>query len=92
MSDTKLTAETLYYAEIMRQLTESHRFIEWFNCNYRLDKIVDEEAKEIEYRLIELPPEEVASRMMELAKQLQEQAPKIEIASPEVLRKLGGKS
>lgn len=90
MSD-KATAEMIYYAEIMRQLADSQRFKDWFYCNFRLDKLVDEDAKEIEYRLIELPPEVVAERMMELAKTMELEAPKVELASPDVLRQLNKK-
>lgn len=52
-----------YYSEIMRQLIESERFCNWFQMNFDVHKLIDEEAKTIEIRVMEVPPELVQARM-----------------------------
>jgi len=76
-----------YYSEIMRQLMESERFQNWFQCNYEIHKNVDMEAKRIDIVVLELPPELVQQRMMEnMAAAAQDESP-IVTATPEQLNK-----
>ena len=55
-----------YYSEIMRGLLESSRFTNWFQVNFDVHKIIDEEEKTITIRVLEIPPEMVQQRMMEI--------------------------
>lgn len=79
------------YSSMMLQLLESERFVNWFRCNYDVKKEIDEEAKTIEYKLVELPHELAQERIMEM---FQEKAAEneegIQMPSPEDTRKFGG--
>lgn len=58
--------EHLKYSLVFQQLLQSERFTRFFEINYDLHKLVNEEEKEVEFRLIELPPEEAEKRLMAL--------------------------
>ncbi len=63
--ETMDKAARWYYSEIMRQLMDSERFCNWFQCNFDVHKMINEEEKTIDIRVIEVPPELVQSRMQE---------------------------
>lgn len=76
-------AAVQYYAGIMQQLTESERFTDWFSCNFDIQKIIDDENKTIEYRVIEVPVDVVQERMLKLFKdKTGVEETKITLASP----------
>lgn len=81
-----------YYSEIMRQLMDSERFVNWFQCNFDVHKLIDEEEKSIEIRVLEVPPELVQDRMQQLVvekmKEEQEKDSDIVIAQPGDLKQL----
>lgn len=81
-----------YYSEIMRQLMDSERFVNWFQCNFDVHKLIDEEEKSIEIRVLEVPPELVQDRMQQLVvekmKEEQEKDSGIVIAQPDDLKQL----
>lgn len=55
-----------YYSEIMQGLLQSSRFVNWFQVNFDIHKIIDEEEKMITIRVLEVPPELVQQRMIEI--------------------------
>jgi hypothetical protein len=62
MSDEEAAA-MLYFAEIMRQLSQSQRFTDWFQLNYDVRQVIDDEAKTIDLQVIEVPPDIVLQRL-----------------------------
>lgn len=58
-----------YYAAIMSQLMASPRFLDWFQCNFDVHKMVNEEEKSIEIRVLEVHPAIVEERMVALMAQ-----------------------
>jgi hypothetical protein len=56
-------ATMVYFAEIMRQLSQSQRFTDWFQLNFDVRQIIDEEEKTIDLQVIEVPPEIVLQRL-----------------------------
>lgn len=65
-NDNNEEAQRLYLSEIMRQLTESDRFLRFFRCNYEVQQRVDEDTKTVEIVLIERPPELAAQVLQEM--------------------------
>lgn len=69
MSDEDNRLEEQIYSQIFAQLLESERFQRFIQVNYDIQKLVDEEEKTIEYRVIELPPVLAEQRLAELVKE-----------------------
>ncbi len=67
----------IMYADIMRQLLESDRFQVFFSTNYDLQRVVDDENKEIVFMVVEVPPEVVIGRLKEKSKEIENQKNKI---------------
>jgi hypothetical protein len=75
-----------YYSEIMRQLLDSDRFVNWFQLNYDIHKLIDEEAKSIDIRVIEVPPHLVQERMMEnMAQHAQAESPIVQASAKDLV-------
>lgn len=81
-----------YYSEIMRQLIESERFVNWFQMNFDVHRMINEEEKTIDIRVLEIPPELVQARMQEQImakiKQKAKESSGIVTASPGDLKQL----
>lgn len=73
--------ELAMHAEIFNQLLQSDRFKDFMNLNYTIHKMVDEEAKTIEIRVIEKPPQVVAQEMADRVRSIQKDENRIQIAS-----------
>lgn len=88
--ETDALARKEFNAAIMAQLLESERFVTWFRCNYQVSTRVDEETKTATVTLHECPGEEVERRFQQLiAEAAEDEAGKIQIASPGDLKKMG---
>lgn len=65
-------------ADIFKQLLESDRFIQFFEVNYDIKKIVNDDDKTITYLLVETPPSVVVERLAAKKKEISDEKPKIE--------------
>jgi hypothetical protein len=74
--ETMDKAARWYYSEIMRQLMDSERFCTWFGLNFDVHKLIDEEAKSIEIRVLEVHPDLVLARMQDQMKEEMKKAAK----------------
>lgn len=63
MTDTEADAKLREYGLMFSTLMESARFRELVGLYFTFTKAVNEETKEIEFQVIENPPEVVAERM-----------------------------
>ena len=78
--------ETLkLYGHMFADLLKSSRFVEFFELNFDIQKFVDEEAKTIDYRIIEVPPQEAMKRLM---KKENDAAKTVQPATVEMMEKL----
>lgn len=82
--------ELQIHAEIFSQLLQSERFRDFMNLNYSVHKLVDEEAKTIEIRVIEKPPQVVAQELAQRVSSIQggEEQNRIQIASTSLAEKV----
>ncbi len=92
MADEETTEERatrLYYSELMQQCLQSERFVDWFTCNFDVHRNTDPETKQWSLVVVEVPPEVVEHRMMQLmAKKIKEDESRIVTASPADLKAL----
>lgn len=82
-----------YYSEIMAQLLESDRFCKWFQVNFDVHKMINEDEKSIEVRVMEVHPALVQQRMeQQVAEEIKKQADAVGIvtASAADLQQLEG--
>jgi hypothetical protein len=56
-------AARFYYSEIMRQLMDAPRFQDWFQCNYDVHQMINDETKTIEVLVMETRAEVALERM-----------------------------
>jgi len=87
------SAARWYYSEIMKNLLQSERFCNWFQVNFEVHKLINDEEKSIEIRVLELPPELVQERMQEqlmvkMQAEAEEANSSIVVASPADLKAL----
>lgn len=87
MTDNEQVAANQLSALIFGQLMESERFRTFFELNFEVRKVVDDEAKTIDYVVIERPPEVVAQDMMRMTQEEEENAPKIQVVPAEALKR-----
>lgn len=66
-------AARFYYSEIMRQLMDAPRFQDWFQCNYDVHQMIDDETKTIEVLVMEVRAEVALERMGMLLKSRKEE-------------------
>lgn len=52
------------YGQMFSDLLKSDRFKEFFELNFDVQKFIDEEEKTVDYRIIEVPPQEAMKRLM----------------------------
>ena len=74
-------AARFYYSEIMRQLMDAPRFQDWFQCNYDVHQMVNDETKTIDVLVMEVRAEVALERMGMLLKSRQEESNGIVSAS-----------
>ena len=78
----KIQEHQAYLATILEQLTQSERFVRFFNVNYDVHTFFDEKEKTFTVRVVELPPNLAATRLQEMAaSHAQEHIPMIQQAS-----------
>lgn len=58
--------ELLVYGEVFYQLLQFSWFRDMFECQFDIQKVVDEEEKTIELRVIEVPPDVSSARLAAL--------------------------
>jgi hypothetical protein len=82
--ETMDEAARWYYSEIMRQLMDSERFCNWFQVNFDVHKMINEEEKSINIRVMEVPPELVQARMQDqlMEKMKEEVKSRVIVAQP----------
>ncbi len=64
--DRQEEAARFYYSEIMRQLMDAPRFQDWFQCNYDVHQMINDETKTIEVLVMEVRAEVALERMGQL--------------------------
>jgi len=69
------------YADIFCKLLASPRFLAFYESNFELRKYVDEEAKTVDYHLLELPLEAVAEATVHKITKLMKDQNKITLAT-----------
>lgn len=81
--------ELQIHAEIFSQLLQSERFRDFMNLNFTIHKLVNEEEKTIEIRVIEKPPQVVAQELAQRVAAVQgEEENRIQIASASLAEKV----
>jgi FKBP-type peptidyl-prolyl cis-trans isomerase (trigger factor) len=85
MSDnTEQDVPDALLADIFKQLLESDRFQQFFEVNYDVKKIVNDEEKSITYMVVEVPPSVVMERLAGKQKAISDEKPKVEVVSPTI--------
>lgn len=81
--------ELQIHAEIFSQLLQSERFRDFMNLNFTIHKLVNDEEKTIEIRVIEKPPQVVAQELAQRVAAAQgEEENRIQIASASLAEKV----
>jgi len=71
-------------ADLLKQLLESDRFIQFFEVNYDVKKIVSEEDKSVTYFVVEVPPSVTMERLAAKKKAISDEKPKIELITNDI--------
>lgn len=85
MTEDQADIKLREYGLMFSKLLESKRFIELMNLYFTFQKVVDNETKEIDFQVIENPPEVVAQKVQA---QNQENKPAIEVVSSGMAQKV----
>lgn len=73
----KSDVEDSLLAHLFKQLLESTRFQQFFEINYDVKKVINEEEKSIEYLVVEVPPAVAVERMAEKHKLIEDTKNKV---------------